>query len=444
MSLDFWWLEDRTATTQRVSFRVTATGVCGANGVTVSCDPLVADGTGYVDVPVTNQAGSLSITYNGSQVDTGEYPPFAGPSDNLAIGIVGCQSQDYEFLAGHWLSGMVDLAMQTGDKVYEAEAYNKWGEAGMTSCLTTPTQANWYQHHRQPHRNPGWLNFGHKRPMYSIEDDHDILDRWDGTDTASTATAVGNYVTANGGTREAALAAIFGIATNAIDAYRHQGPYYAFTWGNARIIVPNLMRYTDPVSEAAGSGKTRMGATQLAWFLAELERSETFKIVVSSKVLFNGANDDAWYPDPADAVNRPGFYHELATVLAHIKTNGITGMLFCEGDTHHPMVNALTPAQVASKLGVGVEADYDHVVCINPTPSGKIQDHNITATATDGCIWKKQKSGTASNLHRDAVVGIVRGTAEYLQFEMWSISRKRLGWGRVYAGSNEMTEGRWA
>lgn len=440
MSLDFWWLEDRTATTQRVSFRVTANHTVGANGTTVAIVAATADGTGYVDVPVTAAAGTLSITVDGVATDTGSYPAFAAPTDTFTLGVASCQSQDYEFLAGHWLKDQCDILVHTGDWVYETEAFNQWGESGMTSCITNPTQANWFQHHRQPHRNPGWKHLGHQVPIYKIEDDHDILDRYDRTDTASMALAIDAYVAANGGTRAAAQTAIEGFAFAAIDAYRHQGSpyYYAFNYGAARVIVPNLMRYTDPVSSP--DPKTRMGATQLAWFKTELSNAATFKIVITSKVLFNGANDDGWYPDPNNSAARPGYLAELADIMAYIKTNSIKGILWMEGDTHMPMVNHLTPQMVATKLG-GVASSYDHVVAFNPTPSGKIQDHSVTAGVADGVIWKKQASGVASNLHGDAVVGRVIVTPTYMQPEIWSISGKRIGYGIIDAASNQMRHG---
>lgn len=443
MALDFWWLEDRTSTTQRVSFRCTADhAAVGVSGNTVAV--LAAnnnDRTGYVDIAVTTAAGTATLLVDGTPSGTISYPAFAGPSDTFTMGVVGCQTQDYDFTAGHLLNGDCSLVVQTGDWIYETETTPAWGESGLQSCLAYPTAANWFQHHRQPHKNPGWINLGHTTPIYKIEDDHDILDRYDRTDTASMATAITAYVAANGGTRVDAQTAIEGFAFGAIGAYRHQADYYSFVFGAARIIVPNLMKYTDPVSMAAGPTKTRMGATQLAWFLSELAQPETFKIVISSKVLFNGSNDDGWYPDPAAPANRPGYLNELATILANIKTNGITGIVWMSGDTHMPMINKMTPEMVATKLGIGVATDYPHVINFSPTPSGKIQDHTITATAADGVLWMKQAGGGASGLYRDSVYSKIVVSPAEMRIEMWGIDGKRIGYGIIDAGSNQMRHG---
>lgn len=442
MALDFFWLEDRTATTQRVSFRCTADhAAVGVSGNTVAVATATKDGTGYVDIAATADAGTATLLVDGVPSGTINYPAFAASTDTFTMGVAGCQSQDYEFLAGHWLKKDCSLVVQTGDWIYEGEAYNQWGETGMASCLVTPTAANWFKHHRQPHRNPGWKVLGHSVPIYKIEDDHDVIDKYDQTDQAAMATAITAYVAANGGTRADALTAITGFAFGAIEAYRHQNPYYAFTFGAARIIVPNLMKYTDPLTKAAGPTKTKMGATQLAWFLGELADPSPIKVVISSKVLFNGPNDDGWYPWPNDPVTYPGFTDELSTILKHIKTNAIKGVIWMTGDSHHPMVQNLTPQMVATKLGIGTAADYDHVVMFNATPSGKIQDHNVTAGPADGVIWKKQSDGVASGLHRDAVVAKLVISPAECQAEMWTISGQRIGYGIIDAGSNQMRHG---
>lgn len=444
MALDFWWLEDRTATHQRVSFRVTADCTVGANGATVAIVAATADGTGYVDVPVSADAGSLAITVDGAQVDSGSYPAFALPGQSFAFAESSCQTMRWDFFPGHWLADKTDFLVHTGDWMYEYDVYVNGlrGEPGIADIRDAPTQAQYYAHHRQPYRAPGWSKYLHQRPLYKMENDHEWCDDFCGVDTGTTTTLIDNLLATEGGAdRVAALATIRTRAENAIQAYRHQSKYYAFTYGDTRIIVINTTWDRTPHMDADGPDKKIIDDTQEAWLLAELGRSETFKIVCSGNGVFYASNVDGWTKWPG----LTGYKTQLARILNYIKTQAITGVLWLTGDTHHPFVINVPPATVADLLGIGVEADYPWVCTVNSAGHGRMVEHDLSdAVGQPGFVWCRTGTGVPSDKIGDACITVTNCTPEYLQFEMWSISRKRLGWGRVYAGSNQMTEGRWA
>ncbi len=112
------------------------------------------------------------------------------------------------------------------------------------------------------------------------------------------------------------------------------GIYYAFTWGRIRFIKLDGRLYRDS-RWYTGSGKTMLGDTQEAWFLAELDdvaaklaTGELGGVVVLGDVPLTGATD-------SDEDDWAGYNAQRVRILDHIDSAGLNGNVYwLVGDMH--------------------------------------------------------------------------------------------------------------
>jgi phosphodiesterase/alkaline phosphatase D-like protein len=152
-------------------------------------------------------------------------------------------------------------------------------------------------------------------PIAYIWDDHDFC----GNDSDGTATG-----------RDAART-----------VFRERTPHYpiastggtmaqAFTLGRARVIMTDLRSGSSPATQKESASKTRMGASQKAWFKQELisARDAGFPLVlwVSSHPWIMPAQigNDGW----------GGFATERTEIANFIRDNHITNVVMLSGDMH--------------------------------------------------------------------------------------------------------------
>lgn len=111
--------------------------------------------------------------------------------------------------------------------------------------------------------------------------------------------------------------------------------YHAFTWGRARFIVTDLRHQRSPRTDADTAAKTQMGATQKAWFKAELltaKADSTIDLIVwvSSQVWIGEVGGDFTTTDTWAEYDT-----ERDELVAFILGNGLAGRIcILAGDAH--------------------------------------------------------------------------------------------------------------
>jgi phosphodiesterase/alkaline phosphatase D-like protein len=201
------------------------------------------------------------------------------------------------------------LYLATGDLHYSNLAATEPGPflAAYGRALTTPAQAALYR----------------EVPVDYVWDDHDY-----GPNDADAASPG----------RDAARA-----------AYRQAAPhpplpsdgaiFHASTIGRVRIVV------TDTRSER--TGRTMLGAEQLAWLLGELRQADRWGLVV-------WVNPDPWIA-PADPARDDwgGYADERRTIADAIAAAGVDNLVMVSGDAHMVAIDDGTNSDYATDGGAG-------------------------------------------------------------------------------------------
>lgn len=150
--------------------------------------------------------------------------------------------------------------------------------------------------------------------MLGTWDDHEIVNDWDGADSASQPERV----------------------AAGIQAWREYFPladappgeiYRRHLWGpNVELFWLDTRSHRDANADPDGPDKTMLGAAQLSWLLDGLSDSQAaFKLVLTSVPLdFTTTNDDAW----------DGFVWERELIVEHILEQQIGGVIFLTADQH--------------------------------------------------------------------------------------------------------------
>ncbi len=149
--------------------------------------------------------------------------------------------------------------------------------------------------------------------MRAIYDDHEFRNNWDAAFAAAEPA------------RHAAALQVwdeFFPLRDAPPAIR----YRSWRWGaNAECFLLDCRRFRSADAAPDVAGKTMLGATQLAWFLAAVTASQaTFKLVFTSIPLDFGDGNDDW----------SSFTVERNAIFAALATAGTPGVLFISGDQH--------------------------------------------------------------------------------------------------------------
>lgn len=126
-------------------------------------------------------------------------------------------------------------------------------------------------------------------------------------------------------------------------------------WGaQLELFVLDTRSWRDPRYrvDSDAAPKTMLGAAQKAWLKQELARSDAlWKVIVSSVPIgIEGGNErdgerriyrDAWLP--VDTDNPYGYGRELREIVAHLKRERITNVVFLTGDQHFSNLIAYDP-----------------------------------------------------------------------------------------------------
>lgn len=176
------------------------------------------------------------------------------------------------------------------------------------------TLAEYREKHRNARTHPDIHEMMRQLPFMANWDDHEVVNDWDGADTASKPAQVAAGIQA---WREYF---VFADAP-AGEVYR------SYHWGpEVEMFQLDTRSHRDANSAPNGIQKTMLGDEQLAWLLAGLSESTAqFKLILTSVPLdFGTTNNDHW----------PGFIVERDAILDHITENQIPGVIFLTGDQH--------------------------------------------------------------------------------------------------------------
>jgi len=113
-----------------------------------------------------------------------------------------------------------------------------------------------------------------------------------------------------------------------------KGIFFSYTWGKVEFFFLDDRWYRDPDDAPDTSGKTQLGAAQLAWLESELEESTAiFKVLVSGGGWSNskGPTGDSW----------AAFLTERNHIFDFIRDHEISGVVLLSGDSHIAELNVI-------------------------------------------------------------------------------------------------------
>jgi hypothetical protein len=151
-------------------------------------------------------------------------------------------------------------------------------------------------------------------PVYSIYDDHEARNDWDGRFRVEEAERIRNAVTV--------WDEWFPLQATLQGEARH---WRSWRWGqHAEFFMLDTRCCRSADLDADGPNKTMLGAEQKQWLIDALSASEaTFKIVFSSVAML-GDGTDSW----------GGFRYERDQILDELGPMGISGLIVLAGDGH--------------------------------------------------------------------------------------------------------------
>ncbi len=163
------------------------------------------------------------------------------------------------------------------------------------------------QHRADPH----FRALGSTTPVYAVWDDHDY------GKNNSDRTQKG---------KEHSLRTFFEIWPNPSSQSKdNSGIWTRFTVGQCEFWLLDVRYHRSPNDDPDGPAKTMLGVEQREWLLRTLDESTaTFKFLVSGS---------SWHCGGVEAWNHQ-FLHEYDSILSHIRTKKITGIILLGGDQH--------------------------------------------------------------------------------------------------------------
>lgn len=424
-----------TQTTAVIWARSTVNGVMSvvANGQTYTGDTLdtsVDDGCGVVELTGLSPDTAYEYTvYAGTtEIGSGELHTMPPTGSTFTLGFGTCAwfiigptpllalIEKFPDLRGFgWLGDQVYTSMPEGggsvttygETVRAVEYINPTDEAVSKDMIFKYYRAYWQQ--------SGTRQILKRMANWFVGDDHDhnVGNDWDNTriDTV-------NYFH----TWTASLSEALDMNQwhdDCLRAYCKGNPNWPNFYFNVRINDDVELIFIDCVAyrdASDGTGTTIMGATQKQWFKDTLEQSTaTFKIVMSNKNLWGGADDWSKYPTEQA---------EIVSFIGNMSGWAVPGgVIWCSGDIHYPYVSYLESACVN--------------ICSSPLATGY-------AVPGDGFggnrIWKSNgypSNATNGGKFKTAAYIRVHGS-ERLEFGLIDEQGNTRWSGNVYPGSNEL------
>lgn len=227
---------------------------------------------------------------------------------------------------GPLLADPPDFFVAVGDLVYADGACSPTGRFGNLQhtgpgpATTAETYADWWRYNLD---DPGFAALRSIVPQVNAWDDHEVVnDFGPETDRRSTPPYAGE-----------ALMPLGLRAMRAHNPMPTEGPLYRqLRWGKAaELFVLDTRSYRSPNDAADGPGKTMLGATQKAWLVDAVTKSDaTWKILVSGSPFGPPSSKprDGW----AEAGGPGGFLHEALELLGALKAE--KNLLILTTDVH--------------------------------------------------------------------------------------------------------------
>ena len=343
-----WALHHATQVTAVVWVRSTSGGALTitCNGASFSgsvIDTAVDDGCGACEVTGLSAGSSYVFVafVAGIQVAVGTLRTLPANGDTYTIAFGTCVSYLREPLALLAIRDQYpDLAGMCwlGDNIYSSEpttgnTVNVNGEAltGVERVAPTNealTKAQLYRHYRGYWQQSATQKIHHAVPNWFVGDDHDhqVGNDWDGTITSA------NNVFSWALTQQE-VDDMETWCNAAFRAYTKGNPNWPNFYFSVRVNDALEMFFVDGVAyrDAIGSDGTLLGAAQKAWLTAGISASTaTFKVVMSGKNFWGGADDFAHYDTERN---------EIRTFINTWATWAVPGgLIWCSGDIHYPYI----------------------------------------------------------------------------------------------------------
>lgn len=241
----------------------------------------------------------------------------AGSPQNFRVALVSCITQAAADPAAinDWTAWNADLNIFTGDLDYSG-----------TTSTDLPTQVGVYE--KQITNSAGLNALVANAWGYYCRSDHEAGPDNGDSDNAYTATNI------------AAYQQVFPYGALGDSESPPHGLYQTWVVGRVRFIMVDIRNIDrSPGSNTDDSSKTMLGATQLAWFKAQLIQPEPLKVIVS---------DVAWM-GAASITNGPDKWWSYSTerqeIIDYIAANTaqVQDVMLWHGDTH--AVAVATPAK---------------------------------------------------------------------------------------------------
>lgn len=397
MLTTLWALHHATQTSASVWVRHTSNGAltvtCNGSSFTGSTiDTALHDGCGICSVTGLAAGSSYPFTayVAGVEVVSGTLKTMPATGSTFSVGFASCFSCSRDNLP---LNALVETVTDlscfffSGDNIYNAQpatgTETRYGESltRIENILKADKtdeagfKAQTYRAHRAWWRTSGYQVMQHEVPCWFKGDDHD---GWVGNDWDWTLVKANGDSALYGGpwaTVQADLERVAPWIKETQNAYYMGNPNNTLGYWTTRINDDVELFFLECIyyrDAADGSGTTLLGATQLAWFKAALAASTaTFKLIMSTKNLYGGADDYGQYP--AERTDIEDFIYAQS---GWAKPGGV---VWTAGDIHYPYVAYRTDKPMLN-------------ICSSPAGQG------IAEAATDGYTGYKvyKSSGNIS------------------------------------------------
>lgn len=204
------------------------------------------------------------------------------------------------------------------------------------------------RHWRYNRADPHFQRFLRQVPMFSIWDDHEILNDSGGS-WAYWRTGTEHWAGYSNLVR-AGRDAFFNFAPMTRRTDDPDRIYRAVRWGadvELFLLDTRSYRSRNDMIDAPGAGKTMLGVQQLAWLKESLANSTaTWKMIVSSVPLSaptggptaDAFGNDGWAKGSTWLASSTGFEQELWDLAAFLDGRRMQNVVFLTGDLHRPLI----------------------------------------------------------------------------------------------------------
>lgn len=344
-----------------------------------------------------------------------------------------------------------------GDTPYidQVNDEGSWGSGTLPAIDENSTQADYEAHYAKMAQNPAWSKlYSANIRRYKVPNDHEY---WNGVDHSPTT----NPLTLNNaaeltaqwdkgrGASDLHIAQYYDnparsvagtlpswIAANApaTDASKYAPDCFRIAYNlngslntsgapHAVVYVLDVLSSRSPVADTDDASKTMLGATQKAWWKAQILADEQAGIPLKATMLGNRL-----YGADGNTDTYTAYSTERDELENYLDTNDIGGHLWCAGDQHRPHV-----AELAKSRGDAVDSLS---VCACPlsvylNASGQIYSGN------QNVIWASSTPDGES----DTCFGMI--IAEETRWKVaivGSNGRNLWGWQYVDAGSRKISK----